>query len=111
MDYYILQTFLLVITLLFIIAIVCYHYTKHRSGKKTYWPSNNIKMENDELKKIVLKIVRVIISMTSEVEDSDFDNILLDEKSWENILIYYISYKTLIDAKFMFDKVEGFIRD
>ena len=38
-------------------------------------------MENDELKKIVLKIVRVIISMTSEVEDSDFDNILLDEKS------------------------------
>ena len=81
MDNYILQTFLLVITLLFITAIVCYHYTKHRSGKKTYWPSNNIKMENDELKKIVLKIVRVIISMTSEVEDSDFDNILLDEKS------------------------------
>ena len=38
-------------------------------------------MENDELKKIVLKIVRVIISMTSEAEDSDFDNILLDEKS------------------------------
>ena len=59
MDYYILQTFLLVIALLFIIAIVCYHYTKHRSGKKTYWPSNNIKMENDELKKIILKLVRV----------------------------------------------------
>ena len=29
MDCYILHTVLLVITLLFIIAIICYHYAKH----------------------------------------------------------------------------------
>ena len=37
----------------------------------------------------------------------------MDEKSYENILIYDISYRTLIGAKpwrIMFDKVEGFIR-
>ena len=31
---YILNTFLLVNILLFIIAIICYHYTKHRSKQK-----------------------------------------------------------------------------
>ena len=37
----------------------------------------------------------------------------MDEKSYQNILIYDISYKTLIGAKplhIMFDKVEGFIK-
>ena len=32
-------------------------------------------------------------------EDFDFDNTLLDEKSYKNILIYDISNKTLIGAK------------
>ena len=44
------------------------------------------------------------------MEDFNFDNILLDEKSYENILIY----ETLIGAKplyIMFDKVDGFIND
>ena len=46
-----------------------------------------------------------------KMEDSNFDNTLLDEKSYENILIYDISYKTLISAKSLligFDR--GFIR-
>ena len=34
MNYYILQTFLLVIILLFIIAIICYDYAKHRLKQK-----------------------------------------------------------------------------
>ena len=34
MDYYILHTFSLVIILLFIIAIICYCYTKYRSKRK-----------------------------------------------------------------------------
>ena len=34
-----------------------------------------------------------------KIEDFDFDNILLDEKTYENVLIYVISYNTLIDAK------------
>ena len=44
------------------------------------------------LKKFVLKIVPVIISMTIKLEDFDLDKNLIDEKSHENILIYDISY-------------------
>ena len=51
------------------------------------------------MRKFILKIVRVIISMTIKLEDIDFDNILIDEKSLKNILIYDISYKTLIGLK------------
>ena len=43
----------------------------------------------------------------------DFDNVLIDEKSHENVLIYYISCKTLIGSKplcIRFDKIDGFIR-
>ena len=39
-------------------------------------------------------------------------NILIDEKSLENILIYDISYKTLIGVKplhIIFDKIDRFI--
>ena len=49
--------------------------------------------------------------------DSDFDNILLDEKWYKNkcknILIYDISYKTLMGTKplrIRFDKIDGFIK-
>ena len=34
-----------------------------------------------------------------KIEDFNIDNILLDEKSNENILVYDMSYKTLIGAK------------
>ena len=47
-----------------------------------------------------------------KIEPFGFDNILLDEKSCENILIYDISYKTLIGAKplrIRLDKVDAFI--
>ena len=37
--------------------------------------------------------------MTIKFKDFDIDNILIDEKSYENILLYNISYKTLICAK------------
>ena len=50
-------------------------------------------------KKFVSKIARVIISMTIKLKDFDLDKTLIDEKSHENILIYDISYKTLMDAK------------
>ena len=49
-----------------------------------------------------------------KIEDFDFGNILLDEKSYENILIYAVLHKTLICPKplhIMFDKVDGFTRD
>ena len=47
-------------------------------------------------------------------EDLDFDNILLDEKSYKNILIYGVLYKILIGAKplrIICNKVDRFLRD
>ena len=47
------------------------------------------------------------------MEDFDFGNILLNEKSYENILVYDILYKKLIGAKpfcVRFDKINEFIR-
>ena len=49
----------------------------------------------------------------TKLEDFDTDNILINEKSLENILIYKISYKTLIDLKplrIRFNKIDRFIR-
>ena len=46
-------------------------------------------------------------------EDFILNNILIDEKSHKNILIYNISYKNLIGLKLLrikFDKTNGFIR-
>ena len=43
-----------------------------------------------------------------EIEDFDFVNILLDKKSYENILIYDVLYKPL---RIMSDNVDEFIRD
>ena len=45
-------------------------------------------------------------------EEFDIDNILIDEKFYKNILVYNISYKSLIAAKplgIRFDKIDGFI--
>ena len=47
-----------------------------------------------------------------KTEEFDLDNILIDEKSCENILIYNIFYKNLIAAKplhIRFDTIGGFI--
>ena len=46
-------------------------------------------------------------------EDFDLENILLDEKSYQNIFVYEILYKTFIGAKLLrikFNKVDWFIR-
>ena len=50
---------------------------------------------------------------TVKLEDFGIDNILIDCKSYENILIYDISVQTLIDLQLLdirFDKIDGFIR-
>ena len=61
-DYFILHTVILVMIILFIIAIICYHYTKDR--QKTYWCNNNTKIQNNQLENFSLKIVSVIILTT-----------------------------------------------
>ena len=69
---------------------------------------------NDKLNKLILKFVQIIISSNIiKIENFDLDNILIDEKSSENILVYDISYKTLIGAKPLRirpNNVDGFIR-
>ena len=47
------------------------------------------------------------------INDLDLDTVLLDEKSFENILIYDVAYKVSYDAKslrIIFDKVDTCIR-
>ena len=72
----------------------------------------------DELKEVDIKN-RTCYYFDDMIRDLhiDFDNILLDEKSYknryENILIYDISYKISMVAKplrIMFDKISGFIK-
>ena len=49
-----------------------------------------------------------------KIEDFNFDNILLDQKSHEVFPVYDTSNKTLIDAEPLivrFDKVDGFIKE
>ena len=46
-------------------------------------------------------------------EDFDFDNILIDEKSYQNILLFDILYRTLAGAKALlirFNKIDWLIR-
>ena len=52
---------------------------------------------NDKLKEINIKnhLCYYFVDIITN-EDFDFDNFLLDEKLYRNILIYDISYKTLI---------------
>ena len=55
---------------------------------------------NDEL--IEINIKNDILSYFNDIikiEDFDFNNILLDEKSYKITLVYVISYKTFIVAK------------
>ena len=49
-----------------------------------------------------------------KIEDFGFDNSLLDENSYENMLIYDVCPKTLIGPKLlciMLNKVDGFMKD
>ena len=55
---------------------------------------------NDELKKINIKnCACYYFDDILKIEDFDIDNILIDEKSYKNILVYNISYKSLIDSE------------
>ena len=69
---------------------------------------------NDESKEIVAQN-RTCKYFNDIIKNEDFDlvNIFFNEKSYEKISIYIISYKTLIGAKplpIRFDKINVFIR-
>ena len=69
---------------------------------------------NDELEEIHIKNrAYCYFDNMIKIEDFDFDDILLNEKLYENILIYNISYKTLTGPKplrIRFNNLDGFIR-
>ena len=54
-------------------------------------------MENNEFKNVRIKNhTCYYFNDLIKFEDFDFDNILIDGKSYENIFIYDISYKTFL---------------
>ena len=69
---------------------------------------------NDKLKEIDIKNDPCYcFDDIIKFEDFDLDNILIHEKSYINILVYNISYKTLIGDEplhIRFDKIDEFIR-
>ena len=57
-------------------------------------------MQNIELIRVCIKnLTYYYLDDITKFEDFDFDNIILDEKSNESILIYDVLYKTFIHAK------------
>ena len=71
-------------------------------------------MGNNEFKKARIKNrTCYYFDNVIKLEDFDLDNISIGEKSPKNVLIYDISYKTLIGSKplhISFNKIDGFIR-
>ena len=69
---------------------------------------------NDDLKEIDIKnCTCYYFDDIIKIEDFYLNNILIDEKSKDNILVHNISYKNLIDAEpfhIIFNKLDGFIR-
>ena len=69
---------------------------------------------NDELKEINYKILTCyFFDDIIKMQDFEFGNILLDEKPYQNVLIYNTLYKTLISTKQLhmrFNKVDRTIR-
>ena len=69
---------------------------------------------NDKLKEIEIKnCTCYYFDDIIKIEAFDFDKILINEKSYENILVCNISCKTWIDSKPLrvrFNKIDGFIR-
>ena len=69
---------------------------------------------NDELKETDIRNrTCYYFDAKTKTEDFNLNNILIKKKRYKNILVYNISYKTLIDAKPLrcgVDKINGFIR-
>ena len=70
-------------------------------------------MENNELKKVSIQNrTCYYFDDIINLEDFNLDNILIDETSHKNILIYGISCKALIGSKplrIRFDKIDGIV--
>ena len=61
----------------------CYYllsYAKHRSKQKKHWRTNNIRMENNELKKNGINNRSYYFDDIIKIEDFDFNKFLLVKK-------------------------------
>ena len=71
-------------------------------------------VSNDKLKEIDTKNhIWNYFKDIIKIEDFILDSILTEQKSYKNILVYNISYKSLIHSKplhIRFDKIDEFIR-
>ena len=94
--------------LLIVICVKCYfYYTKYRPKQKNLllFHDISIKLKEIDVKNCTCYYFDEII----KIEDFHFNNILTDEKSYKNILVYNI----LMGEKSLcirFNKVDGFIR-
>ena len=71
------------------------------------------KIENNELRKVCIKNRTCYYFDIIKLDNFDFDNVLIGEKSHKNILIYDILHKTLTDPKPLrsrFNIIHGSIR-
>ena len=69
-------------------------------------------MESNELKEIEIKN-GTCYYVDDKIEYFDFDNILIDEILYKNILVYDISYKTLFGSKQLhvrLDEADEFVK-
>ena len=96
------------------ITIDNYYYLLSLCKTKKILMHQQYKLENNELKEVCIKNWTCCYFYNIlKLENFDLDNIFLDEKSHKNILIYDISYKTLIGSKplwIRFNKIDGIIR-
>ena len=82
------------------IPIDNYYYLLLLRKTKRY----NIKWKLINFKKSIKNGTCCYFDDIIKLEDFDLDNILIDQKPHENILIYGISYKTLFDPKPLLNK-------
>ena len=106
LEYYTLIIYLL------LLAVACYTTTQEIGLKKNTQYHINIKMNT--LKGINIKTSTCYYcNYIIKIESFDFGNISLDQKSYENILVCDVSYRTLINAKpllIRLNKVDEFNR-
>ena len=105
-NFYIVLHFLLITKALLIVVSI------YRQIKRNWHLEYIIKMENnDELKEIYVKnCTCYYFDDIIKIEDFNFDNILINEKWYKNVLVYDVSNVGAKPLCIRFDKVDGFIR-
>ena len=108
-----LVTIYLSLLMITAININCYDKKTSMKTKNIYYHINNIKMvRNNDLKEIVIKNYTCNY-FDDMININNLDDILLNEKSYNNISIYHATYKTSYDQKpfcIILYKVDGYIR-